>query len=66
MKMEEKLLALAEVQKRIPKSRTTLYRWSKQGIFPKPVPVGPSGIAWVESEIDQYIEEQKEKRTKIH
>jgi len=66
MKMEEKLLALAEVQKRIPKSRTTLYRWSKQGIFPKPVPVGIGGIAWVESEIDQYIEEQKEKRKQTH
>ena len=66
MKMEERLLTLTQVQERIPKSRTTLYRWSKQGIFPKPVPVGVSGIAWVESEIDQYIEEQKEKRTQVH
>jgi len=66
IKMDDTLLTLAQVQERIPKSRTTLYRWSKEGIFPKPVPVGPSGIAWVESEIDQYIEEQKEKRTKVH
>ena len=66
MKMEERLLTLYQVQERIPKSRTTLYRWSKQGIFPKQIPVGVCGIAWSETEINEWIEAQKEKRKQTH
>ncbi len=59
----DRLLTLKQVQKRIPKSRTTLWRWCKDGLFPKPVPLGKDSRAWVESEIDQYIEGLKEKRS---
>ena len=64
--IEERLLTLAQVQQRIPKSRSTLYRWSRDGIFPKPIPVGACGIAWSELEIDQWIETQKKKREQTH
>jgi len=62
----DKLLTLSQVQQRVPKSRTTLYRWTKQGLFPKTIPVGASGIVWSELEIDQWIETQKEKREQTH
>ena len=58
----DKLLTLKQVQEIIPKSRATLWRWTKSGLFPKPVPIGLSGIAWPESEIFNWIEEQKQKR----
>ena len=64
--MEERLLTLSQVQERVLKSRTTLYRWSRDGIFPKPIPVGVSGIAWSEAEINEWIETQKDKRSKTH
>jgi len=62
----DKLLTLSQVRERIPKSRTTIYRWSRDGIFPKPIPVGACGIAWSEAEINEWIEGQKEKRTQTH
>jgi prophage regulatory protein len=36
-------------------SRTTVYRKMKAGKFPASVQYGPNRIAWVESEIQQYI-----------
>jgi prophage regulatory protein len=38
-------------------SRQHLHRLIKAGRFPKPVKLGESTNGWVESEIDQYIED---------
>jgi prophage regulatory protein len=35
----------------------SLWRLEKAGKFPKRVPTGPARYAYVESEIDRYIEE---------
>lgn len=34
--------------------RSTLYLKMKRGEFPKPVPLGTRGVAWVESEIREW------------
>jgi prophage regulatory protein len=36
-------------------SKTHTNRLIKQGLFPKPVRLGYSSIAWVASEVDEYI-----------
>ena len=36
-------------------SRSTVYLRMKEGRFPKPVPLDGSAVAWVESEISQWI-----------
>lgn len=42
-------------EKGITFSRMHIYRLMKAGNFPKSVPVGTNRIAWLESEIDQWI-----------
>lgn len=42
-------------EKGITFSRMHIYRLMKSGNFPKSVPVGTNRIAWLESEIDQWI-----------
>jgi len=46
--------ALAD--KCIPYSKPHLWRLEKAGKFPKRVPTGPGRYAYVESEIDNYIQ----------
>jgi len=43
------------------KSRITLWRWIKAGLFPKPRQVGPdgSGNVWLESELDEFFNDPK-------
>ena len=37
-------------------SRSTLLRWEKEGRFPRRVRPGPHVVAWVQSEIDDYLD----------
>ncbi len=47
---------LSEVQRLIGgKSRSTIYRWTRQGIFPKSHKIGPNSIGWLKSEIDEWL-----------
>lgn len=36
-------------------SRQTLYNWERDGNFPKRRKIGPNSVAWLKSEIDQWI-----------
>jgi prophage regulatory protein len=51
-----KLLRLAEVCNRVPYARSTIYQLIAQGKFPKPISLGAHARAWLESEIDAWIE----------
>ncbi len=51
-----RLIRLPEVMNLTGLGRSTIYELMAQGEFPKPVPLGrTSGVAWVESEILQWI-----------
>jgi len=62
--MAERLLSFDELgpKKGIRYSRDHLRRRCKAGTFPQPVPVGEHRIAWLETEIDAYIETIKAAR----
>lgn len=51
---------LPEVTTRYKTSRSTLYRWVKEGRFPKPVSLGPRLIAWRESDLQAWEQSRKE------
>ena len=53
--MGERLLKLVEVLKRTSFSKTHTYRLIAAGQHPKPVPLGPGRVAWIESEIDAKV-----------
>jgi prophage regulatory protein len=56
----EHFLPISEV-KRIAgnKSTRTIYRWVEQGLFPRPVALGPNSIGWPRSAIKEWVEARK-------
>lgn len=45
-----------DVLARIGVSWVTLWRWEKQGQFPKRRKIGPRLVAWIEAEINEWCE----------
>ena len=52
----KRLLRLTDVRERVPYSRSTIYQLIAQGKFPKPINIGERAVAWLESEIDAWIQ----------
>ena len=55
--VSNRLLRLPDVVKRTGLSRSELYRRVKDQAFPKPVRIGARMVAWVEGDIDRWIED---------
>lgn len=53
-----RLLRATEVYSRTALSRASIWRMVKAATFPKPVTLGYNRIAWLESDIDAWIELQ--------
>lgn len=52
---KSRLLRLPTVLDRVPFSKTEIYRRVRTGDFPKPISIGIRAVAWLESDIDAYI-----------
>jgi prophage regulatory protein len=50
-----RVLRRREVERRVGHSRSTLYGWIAAGEFPRPVRIGARTVAWVESEISDWL-----------
>ena len=53
-----RLLRRAEVEERTSLPKTTIYDWIKRGQFPPPVRLGDAMVAWLESDIEEWIDRQ--------
>jgi prophage regulatory protein len=51
-------LRRAEVEERTSLPKTTLYDWIKSGQFPPPIRLGDAMVAWLESDIEEWIDRQ--------
>lgn len=51
----DRLLRLAEVKTRTGLGTTTIYKYMKDGDFPKQIHIGPRMVGWLESEINAWI-----------
>jgi len=49
------ILRRKQVQARTGLSRSTIYLYIKDGLFPKPIALGPRAVGWVESEVSEWI-----------
>jgi prophage regulatory protein len=58
LEKHERLLRLTGVQRRVPLSRSMIYLKISRGEFPQPIDLGARAVAWLESEIDSWIESQ--------
>jgi prophage regulatory protein len=53
-----RFLRLAEVRNRVGYGRATIYRLMAAGHFPRSYSLGARAVAWLESEIDAWIEDR--------
>ncbi len=58
-----RFLKLKEVMEKTALSRSAIYRKMEEGEFPEKVSLGDRAVAWVESEVDDWMEERLEGRT---
>jgi prophage regulatory protein len=56
-----RLIRFPEVQRRVSLGKVAVWRLRREGRFPQPVRLG-SRIAFIESEIDQWLEERVRER----
>jgi len=59
---KERFLRLANVIARTGLSRSSIYLGISKGTFPQTVGLGTRSVAWLESEIDAWVQTQIEKR----
>ncbi len=60
--MSYRIIRMMDVLNKTGFSRTTVYRLMKQYGFQQPIALGGKAVGWVESEIDQWIEQQMANR----
>lgn len=54
------LIRQAEVLQKCAVSRSTLYRLIESECFPRPIRLGARSVAWIEYEIDEWIQRRIE------
>jgi prophage regulatory protein len=52
----QRLIPIGEVVSRTSLGRSTVYREISAGRFPKPIPASAGRMAWIEAEVDEWIE----------
>ena len=53
-----KILRRKVVENKTGLARSTLYFLIQEGKFPKPIPLGPRAVGWLESEVEAWISER--------
>jgi prophage regulatory protein len=56
---------MAELLKRVPLSRSRIYELIGEGRFPKCIKLSERASAWVESEIEQWLDERREQSRRV-
>lgn len=62
--MAKTILRLPTVMERTGLSRSAIYARVHQNRFPKPIPLGGRAIGWLESEIEEWVDQQIEQSRK--
>ena len=60
--MTERLIRRPEVEKKTGLTCSRIYEGVKNETFPKPVPIGKYAVAWIEFEVDAWVNERIEAR----
>jgi len=57
-----RLIRLKEVMSRTGLGRTSIYNFMNAGTFPKSVQLGERAVAWVDEEIDAWVNDKIQQR----
>jgi prophage regulatory protein len=60
--VSHRILRRPDVEAATGLSRSTLYSLIARSEFPKPVPLGPASVGWLDSEIQDWIAERAARR----
>ena len=60
--MAEQILRFPELRKKVSVSSVSIWRWEKNGTFPKRIRLGARASGWLESEVDAWIEQRATER----
>lgn len=60
-----KFLRLKDVKEKTGLSKSAIYRKIKEGEFPASVPIGSRTVAWLESDINEWLEWRMQVRDRI-
>ena len=55
---QRRFLRISEVIRRVGVSRPTIYRWMREGTFPKQIAIGANSVVWLESDVTKWMEDQ--------
>ncbi|EAA9301147.1 AlpA family transcriptional regulator [Salmonella enterica] len=58
----QRFLRLSQVMDRTGLKRSQIYLYMKMGLFPKSVKIGISSVAWLESEVEEWINQKLNNR----
>jgi len=56
--MKNIFLRISDVTKVTGFSRSQIYNLMRKGLFPRQVQIGPKSVAWLDSEISEWIKER--------
>lgn len=56
--MQEKILKISDLKSITGLSRSSIYRASADGSFPRPIKLGQRSSGWLKSEIDDWLTER--------
>lgn len=56
------IIRLPEVIARTALSRSTIYRYIDDGVFPRPLSLGPRAVGWLETDIIEWVDERVQAR----
>ena len=54
--MANKILKLPAVKARTSLSRSSIYKFVREGQFPKPIQIGPRSVGWLEAEVEHWVD----------
>ena len=57
-----KILRIKQVIEMTGTSKTTIYRWLNDGVFPKPINLSAKSVGWLEADINDWIQSKIEAR----
>jgi prophage regulatory protein len=61
--MKNELITIDDVSERVALCKTSVYQLIKEGTFPRQIQLSKRRVAWVASEIDDWIEKAKGSRS---
>lgn len=57
-----RFISMKEVMHKTSLARSTIYKYLADGCFPKSASLGTSKVAWLESDIEEWMEEKLAQR----